>query len=81
MRTTLTLDSDVIAKLRGEMRRSGRPFKEVVNALLRLAFNLQQKTPHPKPFKVHAHPMGLKEGLTSDNIGELLDRTEGPSHS
>ncbi len=36
MRTTLTLDDDIAAKLKAEARRSGRSFKAAVNDLLRL---------------------------------------------
>ena len=35
MRTTLTLDDDVAAKLKAESRRARRPFKEIVNETLR----------------------------------------------
>ena len=35
MRTTLTLDDDVAAKLKAEARRDGRALKEVVNDVLR----------------------------------------------
>ena len=35
MRTTLTLDDDVAAKLRAEMRRSGMSFREVLNDAIR----------------------------------------------
>ncbi|MHB8418929.1 MAG: hypothetical protein ACYDCL_12700 [Myxococcales bacterium] len=31
-------------------------------------------------FEVHAHPMGLKPGLSYDRIAELLEQIEGPSH-
>ena len=34
MRTTLTLDDDVAAKLKAEQSRAGLPFKEVVNETL-----------------------------------------------
>ena len=35
MRTTLTLDDDVAAKLASASRKSGKPFKQVVNAAIR----------------------------------------------
>jgi Arc/MetJ family transcription regulator len=35
MRTTLTLDDDVAAKLKAEARLAGRPFREIVNEMLR----------------------------------------------
>jgi hypothetical protein len=35
MRTTLTLDDDVAAKLKAEQSRAGLPLKEIVNETLR----------------------------------------------
>jgi hypothetical protein len=35
MRTTLTLDDDVAAKLKTEAQRTGAPFREIVNEVLR----------------------------------------------
>lgn len=80
MRTTLTLDDDVAAKLKAEVRRSGEPFKQVVNRVLRLGLH-RQAAPKPlPPFKVKAYDLGLRPGLDLDNIGELLDKIEGPFH-
>jgi hypothetical protein len=38
MRTTLSVDDDVAAKLKVEGRRAGRPFREIVNETLRAAW-------------------------------------------
>ncbi|MGH7962252.1 MAG: CopG family transcriptional regulator [Candidatus Binatia bacterium] len=35
MRTTITLDQDVAAKLKAEARRSGKSFKETINEAIR----------------------------------------------
>ncbi len=78
MRTTLTLDDDVAARLQAEARRSGKSFKEVVNHYLRLGFVRSEEK--PKPFKVHARDLGLRPGLTYDNIAELTELVEGPRH-
>ena len=78
MRTTLTLDADVAAKLRAEARKSGQSFKETVNRLLRLGLNTRQQSSALKPFKVRATPMGQRPGLNFDNIEELLDQLDGP---
>jgi hypothetical protein len=79
MRTTLTLD-DVAAKLKEEMRRSGRSFKETVNTVLRNGLNVPRKS-KVEPFNVN--PKNLKPRITVDydNIGELLDQVEGPLHT
>ena len=76
MRTTVTLDPDTAAKVKAEMRRTGEPFKQVVNRLLRAAPDAQ---PVPKTqFKVRARKLELRPGLSYDNIGELLEQLEGP---
>ena len=76
MRTTLTLDDDVAAKLRTEVRRSGRPFKQVVNQTLRLGLNSRNQYKSLPPFKVRPYDLGLRPGFSYDNIGELLDRLD-----
>lgn len=78
MRTTLTLDDDVGAKLRQEMRRSGRPFKQVVNEFLRLGLNARRELKPPRKFTVRTRPLGLPPGLSYDNVEELLDQVDGP---
>ena len=82
MRTTLTLDEDVAARLKAEMRRSDRPFREVVNEFLRLGLSSRPQGHAPKPsFVVHARDLGaLRLGLSLDNIGALLEAAEGPLH-
>ncbi len=65
MRATLTLDDDVAAKLKAEARRSGRPFKEIVNETLRSGLSSRRATPR-QPFKIAARDLGqLSSGLPS----------------
>lgn len=82
MRTTLTLDDDVARRLKAEMRRSGRPFRTVVNEYLRMALSSRPRDPVVEPpFAVQARDLGaLRPGLTLDNIGALLEAAEGPLH-
>ena len=80
MRTTLTLEDDVAAALKDEVRRTGRPFKAVVNELLRAAFQLRRKRREVPPFKVHARPLGVRAGLDYDRTAELVEQLEGPLH-
>ena len=79
MRTTLTLDEDVAHKVKAEVRRSGRSFKQVVNELLRRELNKPAVKELP-PFKVKARPLGERPGLNYDNISELLEQIEGPDY-
>lgn len=82
MRTTLTLDPDVASRLRAEVRRSGKPFKEVVNEALRLALAKRSRgRPDLPPFEIRPRDLGaLRPGLSLDNIGDLLEAAEGPAH-
>lgn len=79
MRTTLTLDDDVAALLKRESRKSGEPFKHVVNRYLRLGF-IASKQPPRKPFKVKPWNLQPPPGLSFDKVEELIEFLEGPYH-
>ena len=81
MRTTLTLDPDVAAKARKGAARLGKPFKEVVNAALRIGLDQVLQPASAKPYRTKPRPLGLRRGLSYDNIGELLTRAEGEDYS
>lgn len=80
MRTTLTLDPDVAAKAKKGAAKLGRPFKEVINAALRIGLDQVLKPPAAKPYRTQARPLGLQRGFSYDNIGELLARAEGEDY-
>ena len=80
MRTTLTLDDDVAAKLQAEVRKSGRSFSETVNRVLRLGLNVRRVPAGARKFVVRPRPLNAKPGVNLDNVAELLERLEGPSH-
>ncbi len=80
MRTTLTLDEDIAAKLKAEARKTGRPFKQVVNETLREGFFARRPGKRLPPFKVKARRLGLRPGLSYDCVGKLLEELEGPLH-
>ncbi len=81
MRTTLTLDEDVAAKLTSLARRSGRTFRHVVNDTLRHGLARPPVSPAREPFVVKARDLGgLRPGLSLNNIGEFLEQVEDPLH-
>ena len=81
MRTTLTLDEDVAAKLKAQSRRRGLPFRAIVNETLRHGLASPRSTAPRHAFAVRARDLGdLKPGLSLDNIAELIDQIEGPLH-
>lgn len=82
MRTTLTLDDDVAAKLKAETRRSGLSFRDVVNDTLRRGLLARRGGTAPAPqFRIEARDLGdHKPGISLDNVSELVEQLEGPSH-
>jgi hypothetical protein len=79
MPTTLTLDDDLASQLEEEARRSGRPFKEVVQGLLRNRIGHERKV-ESAPFVVSARALELQPGIDLSNVGALLEQLEGPTH-
>ena len=81
MQITLTLDDDLAAALEEEVERSGRPFKDAVSSLLRRGLGATHRSRPARPFEVRAYHLGMPPAdLDLDNIGELLERIEGPMH-
>jgi hypothetical protein len=79
MRTTVTLEDDVAAKLKAEARRTGKPFKTVLNECLRVALSSGRERARAAPFRIEPRDLGaLRPGLSLDNVAELLDLVEGP---
>ena len=75
MRTTITLDRDVAARL--ERLRAHRPFKELVNDALRRGLDaLEECVQPPEPYR-----MSTVEGRPArtdiDNVAEVLAEIEG----
>jgi hypothetical protein len=81
MRTTLTLDDDVAAKLKAESRRAGRSFRAIVNETLRRGPTRRRSTVQREPFRITLRDLGdLRPGLTLDNVAELIKQVEGSLH-
>ena len=81
VRTTLTLDDDVAAKLKAESRRAGRPFKEIVNETLRSGLASRRVAARGESFKIAARDLGdLRPGLALDRVAELIEQAEDSFH-
>lgn len=80
MRTTLTIDEDVSIKLKAKLKESeNKTFKEIVNETLRLGLMAEKNLTKSKQFRVRSRALGVFKGLNYDNIGELIEQTEGVS--
>ena len=77
MRTTLTVDDDLADLLKRRAVEMGRPFKEVVNMVLRRGLDDGSSRPETLP-KVITIPFesGLTPGYDPDRMNQLVDDLE-----
>ena len=77
MRTTLSLDDDVAAKLRDLAHRRKRPFKEVVNEVLRRGLAAQApRSEASRPFRVEIFRSAFRPGIDPLKLNQLNDELE-----
>lgn len=81
VRTTLTLDDDVAAKVKALSGKTGESFKVVLNRVLRAGLASMRAARPKDRFRVRARPLGLRRGVQLDNVAELLEQIDGPAHS
>jgi hypothetical protein len=80
VRTTVTLDDDVIDRVKRVSRSRGASFRETLNELLRTALvGLDKKSP-VRTLKIKPFPMGYKPGLNYDDTESLIEYGEGEQH-
>ena len=72
MRTTLTLDDDIADFLREQARLLGRPFKQVVNDVLRRGMSPVVREA-PTPYRVNPIHSGLAPGVDPLKLNQLND--------
>jgi hypothetical protein len=77
MRTTLTLDDDLAARLKELARESGQSFKEVTNEVIRRGLSTGDKpvTGLP-PFRVVPKACGFKPGIDPLKLNQTYDELE-----
>ncbi len=79
MRTTITLDDDVAARIKRLERKSRRPFKELVNAALREGLERIDALPSaPTEVQLPALDLGACLVGNLDDVAEVLELVEGP---
>jgi hypothetical protein len=79
IRTTVTLDDEVAARVKRESRLRGASFRDTVNDLLRVALLSAGNMPR-RTLKIQPFHMGYKPGLNRDSIECLPDYGEGEKH-
>jgi hypothetical protein len=77
VRTTLTIDDDLVAILQRESRRKGLPFKQLVNAALRRGLTEEQAMQSIPRVVTRPHAFGFKAGIElEEKLNQLSDELE-----
>ncbi|MHB8241188.1 MAG: antitoxin [Solirubrobacteraceae bacterium] len=74
MRTTVTLDPDVEAKLRTAMRERGVSFKVALNDAVRAG--IDGPAPAARRYKMPTRPLGVRPGVNLDKALQLAGELE-----
>jgi hypothetical protein len=77
MRTTLTIEEDVLDRARSVASRLHAPFRRVINEALRAGLDAVEAPARQRAYSTQPHKMGLRTGRNLDNIHELLAQVEG----
>jgi hypothetical protein len=80
VRTTLTIDDDIAALLKQEMRRTGDSFKGTVNKALREGVKASAQPKPEKKFVVTPFNLNLELGTRYPKVADLLEAMEGPEY-
>ena len=76
----MTLDEDVLARVKEASRSRGTSFRETLNDLLRTGLLAASQPPDRSKFRIRATHMGLRSGLSYDSTEALLEYLEGVQH-
>jgi len=76
MRTTLTLDPDVVQLLKDAEARQRRSFKAVVNDAIRRGLAPQTSVRDAGPYRVRPHETALRSGIDVAGFNRLADELE-----
>ncbi len=76
MRTTLTIDDELMKELREEAHTRGLPVKEVVNRALRVGLREYHRPRSAKPYKCRTFSLGYPPLADLDRALDLAERLE-----
>ena len=71
IRTTVTLDEDVVDRVKQEARSKGIPFRQALNDILRFGLLASRKAPQAAAFRIVPKHIGTIPGLNYDNVSAL----------
>ncbi|MEM9282451.1 MAG: hypothetical protein AAGA96_11540 [Verrucomicrobiota bacterium] len=81
MRTTLTLDDDVADYLKEQCRLLGKPFKQVVNDVMRRGMSPKKNDEGRQKFEITPNKSRFAPGVDPLKLNELNDELEADGYT
>ena len=76
MRTTITIEDNILDKAKSVAASLHTSFRKVINEALRAGLKKIEAPARRIPYRTKPHEMGVKQGMNLDNIQELLAQVE-----
>lgn len=76
MRTTLTIDDDIAARIEERRRQDGQSLKQVVNQLLHEGLRSSERPPEARPYRTKTCKLHLRPGFDAARLNQLVDELE-----
>jgi hypothetical protein len=81
MRTTVTLEDDVVERLKELAHRRKVSFKETLNEVIRRGLTAPAAAPALARFQVEPHSGGFRPGIDPNRLNQLLDELDAEQFS
>lgn len=76
MRTTVTLEPDLVKKIKDLAHRQGQSFKQALNDLIRRGLRSSRRPDPVTKYTVETHSGGFRPGIDSGKLNQLVDELE-----
>ena len=76
MRTTLTIDDDVMTRLKQLAARRCVPLRTVVNDVLRTGLDAAESPPASRPYRTRTRSLGHLPGIDPTKLGQVSDELD-----
>lgn len=76
VRTTVTLDADLVKKLKALAHRRGQSFKQTLNDVVRRGLSAQEQRSRGERYVVTPHRGGFRPGIDPGKLDQLVDQLD-----
>ena len=76
MRSTITIDDDIAARIEERRRTDGQSLMQVVNQLLREGLRSSERPHEARPYRTKTHGLRLRPGFDAVRLNQLADELE-----